>query len=166
VIGMILGPVMSFLRLIPWWAYALVAVLAWGGWQRHRATAVANEFNLAKVEAAAEREKALAETLAETERRLSAQKEVVSNAKQATTKAKASASAASATAALVREQLAAIQADAGASNPAAASRGATGVLAGLLGECTDQYLAVAKSADEAIVAGNACQQSYESLTGK
>ena len=36
--GLILTPVLQVLRAVPIWAYALVALLTWGGWQRHVAT--------------------------------------------------------------------------------------------------------------------------------
>lgn len=62
------GTVGPVLRLVPWWAWALAAFLAWGGWQRHVATkatkAAAQAEQRATVEAmaaAAERRERQAE---------------------------------------------------------------------------------------------------------
>jgi len=62
------GTVGPFVRLVPWWAWALAAFLAWGGWQRHVATkatkAAAQAEQRATVEAlaaAAERRERQAE---------------------------------------------------------------------------------------------------------
>lgn len=66
--AMVAGTVGPLLRLVPWWAWALAAFLAWGGWQRHVATkatkAAAQAEQRATVEAlaaAAERRERQAE---------------------------------------------------------------------------------------------------------
>jgi hypothetical protein len=154
----------GLLRGIPIWAWALAAALAWGGWQKHRATSIAAEFAQARQQAAAEREQALAAAIAETARRLAAQQEATRNADKATLKARSAAASAAVAADGLRSRLAAIKADAGASNPAAAGAGQTDRLADILGECADHYRGVAAVADRAIIAGQACEQSYLSLT--
>ena len=53
--GLILGPILSFLKLIPWWAYAIAACLAWGSYQRYQVKHVAAVYQEAQAEAAKER---------------------------------------------------------------------------------------------------------------
>ena len=159
----ILQPILSVLRAIPWWAYAIAACLAWGGWQRHRATSAAATYQQAQAEAAAEREQALRDSIAETERRLAAQAKATKDADEQAAKAKSSAAAAAGAAERMRQRLAAIKADSGASHPTVASAGTTDRLAEVLGECVDRYRAVAVAADRAVIAGRACEASYQAL---
>jgi hypothetical protein len=161
--GLILSPILGLLKSIPIWVWVVAAALAWGGWQRHSATATAAEFNKAKIEAAAEREKALAESIKETERRLVAQKEITQNADAQLIKAKASASAASAAATDLVRKLATIKAVAESLNTPTFESSQTSLLTDLLGSCVSEYRHVAQVADESIVAGKACEQSYNSL---
>lgn len=157
-------PALAILTRVPVWAWALVACLAWGGFQRHRALASAAELQHQQAEAAAAHSQALQATIAETERRLAAQTEVVHAAQTETAKARASASAAAAAVGQLRKRIAAAQAGASASNPAAADRGQTDHLAGALGACADRYLELAATADGAVIAGRACERAYEALT--
>jgi hypothetical protein len=161
---LILKPIVSVLRAIPWWAYAIAICLAWGAWQRHRANATAAEYQHAQAEAAQQREAALAASIAETARRLAAQQEATRNADAQTLKARGNAAAAGAAADRLRAKLAAVNADAGASHSTAASASATGRLADILATCADRYRDVAASADRAVIAGSACVASYEALT--
>lgn len=161
---MILSPLLGIARAVPIWAWALAAALAWGGWQKHRATAIAAEFAQAQQQAAAEREQALAASIAETSRRLAAQQEATRRADNSLVKARGAAASAAASADGLRARLAAIQADAGASHPAAAGAGQTNRLAELLGACADRHRDLAAAADRAIIAGHACEQSYSALT--
>lgn len=161
-----MGAALAFLRVIPWWLYAGAALLAWGGFQRHRATSAVNTLRVAEAKAAAEHAKGLEAQIAETQRRITKQQEIInaSNSKAA----KASAAAASSNAAVQRlqQRLAAIKAGAGSSDPAAAGGSSTDRLAGALGECAERYAAVAAVADRAIIRGQTCERAYESLTGK
>lgn len=52
-----------------------------------------------------------------------------------------------------------------ADDPAAAGGGAANRLAEVVGECADRYSAVARVADAAILAGQACERSYYALKG-
>jgi hypothetical protein len=161
--GLVLAPVLNVLRLIPIWVWVVVACLAWGGWQRHRATSVAAEYQQAQAKAATERETALALTVQETARRLAAQQEATNEAEKKSIKAVGDAAAARTAAARLRDKLAAVNANAGASGASAAGGGSAGRVADLLARCADRYTDVAGVADRAIIAGLACEQSYKAL---
>ncbi len=162
--GLILSPVLSFLRAIPWWAYAIAACLAWGGYQRHKATSAAKVYQNAQIEAAKATEAALAENIRETARRLAEQQKATQDAELKLSKARADAGAASAAAGRLRDRLVAIRsAEPRASDPAASGTSITDRLAGVLGECADRYRTVAAIADRAIIAGRTCEASYQAL---
>lgn len=163
--GLILSPILSVLRAIPWWFYVLAACLAWGGYQRHRANSAAKTYQRAQIEAAKATEAALAENIRETARRLAAQQKATQNAELKLAKARTDASAAGAAAQRLRDRLGAIRAaESSASNPAVAGAGTTDRLADILGECADRYREVAAAADRAVIAGRTCEAAYSSLT--
>lgn len=118
--GLILSPVLGILRAIPIWAYVIVACLAWGGWQKHRATATQKEFQQAQAEAAAAREVALKESIEETSRRLAAQQKVVKNADVQLTQVRAQAASAADAVSRLRTRLAAVGPSASAPDSALA----------------------------------------------
>lgn len=158
------GRVLAFVKLVPVWVWIVAIALAWGAWQRHTANSVAAEFSKAKETAAAEREQSLQLSIDETNRRLLAQTQVTDEARKQTLLARAQAGAAGAAAERLRNQLAAKPADPTPGNPTSASGSEAAVLAQLLSVCAARYRALAGIADEAIVAGKACESSYQSLT--
>lgn len=161
--GLILSPILAVLRAIPWWAYVIAACIAWGGYQRWRANSAAQEYQQAQAEAAAEREQALQAAINETARRLAAQAQATKEADENLNRARSAAVGATAAADRLRVRLAAIKADAGASNPAAAGASQTDRLADAISECADRYRAVAAIADRSIISGRACEASYNAL---
>jgi hypothetical protein len=160
---LLLKPVLGILRAIPWWAYVIALCLAWGGYQRWRATSTAKAFQQAQAEAAAEREKALTESLETYSIRVEAQRKAIDDAEKQSNKARTDAAAAGAAAGRLRVQLAAIKAGASAPHSAAASASQTAGLADLLAQCADRYRSVAEVADRSIIAGLTCQASYQTL---
>ena len=146
-------------RAVPVWVWFLLAALAWGGWQRHRATAAITE--LAEV-----REAAMRAALVETTRRINAQVEVISEANNAKAKAQASAATATAASGRLRQRADAIASacspSAAAAGPAASSPGA--VLADMLGRLDQAGRELAAIADERGIAGQACERAYRALT--
>lgn len=162
-IALLIPRVLTFARAIPWWAWILAVALAWGGWQRHKAQSVAAEYQRAQASAAVEREAALQASITETARRLAAQQRIASDAKAQTAKARAAAAAAGDAVQQLRDRLAQ-SASASPDNPAPANRGETAALARVLGVCAERYQGLAGIADAAIVAGKACEQSYDALT--
>jgi Protein of unknown function (DUF2514) len=162
---MLLAPLLGALRAIPWWAYALAACLAWGGWQRHRALSAAKVYQQAQVEAAKRTEAALAENIRETARRLAAQQKATQDAEAKTVKARSDAAGAAGAAERLRKQLLAIRAaSAPAGDPSATGPGSADRLAEILGECVERYRTVAAAADRAVIAGRTCEASYTALS--
>ena len=160
---LILKPILGILRAIPWWAYLIAACLAWGGYQRWRATSTAKAFQQAQADAAAEREKALTESLVTYSNRVAAQRKAIDDAEQKSTKARADASAATAAAGKLRQRLVAIQAGASDPNSSATAASQAAGLADILSNCADRYRSVAEVADRSIIAGLACEASYQTL---
>lgn len=159
-----LSPLAGLARAVPIWAWVVLACLAWGGWQRHRAQAAGAELQRAQAHAAAEREQALQASITETGRRLAAQQEIAHAADQAASRARADAAAAADAAGRLRQRIAALQASAAAGHSPAAGASPADRLAGALATCAERYRDVAAAADRAINAGRACERAYESLT--
>jgi len=169
--GLILGPILSFLKLIPWWAYAIAACLAWGSYQRYQVKHVAAVYQEAQAEAAKERQAALEKTIAETSRRLKAQQEVARNADNQAVAARAAAARASDAAARVLQRFVVVEAlaragDTAASGPGKAASAPSVLLTDVFGRCVTRVRQLAEYADSARIAGTACEAQYESLTRK
>jgi len=161
---MIFAPILAFLRAIPWWAYAIAACLAWGGYQRYQAKSAAKVYQQAQIEAAKRTEAALADNIRETARRLAAQQKATQDAEAQTVKARAAAGAAAGAAERLRQRLDAIRAaSAPAGDTSTAGAGTADRLAEVLGQCTDRYRDVAAAADRAVIAGRTCEAAYSSL---
>jgi hypothetical protein len=166
---MILGPIFSFLKLIPWWAYAIAIALSWGAWQRHQVKSVAAEYQQAQEKAATERQVALEATITETSRRLKAQTEVAKNADNQAVAARAAAARASDAAERVRLRFSAVEAGSRGSDSAAASASKAAsapsvLLRDVFGRCVERVRQLAEYADSARIAGQACESAYGSLT--
>jgi hypothetical protein len=141
---------LGLLRVVPVWAWALAAVLAWGGWQRHQAT------SQTKARAAAEQAAAVATATEQAQRQARATEQALNTrARKATDAAHHQARTAAAAAAAARaelERLRAVLPPAAAASAAAADPGATGgadaATAGpIVAQCAAQLVAVATDAD-------------------
>lgn len=158
-----LQPSLALLRRVPIWAWVLLALLAWGGFQRHQAKAVAAKFAAAQQQAAKEREAELARSLAVAAQRLNDQQENIRHANQATEHARADTASSAGAAERLRQRLAAEQARARAADSAAAAASAADRIAEAFGSCVAEYRSVAAIADAAIIAGQLCERDYDSL---
>lgn len=157
------------LRRVPAWAWVVLAVLAWGAWQRHQAKSIERKHTQAVAAAAAERETKLQADAAETARRLDAQKGITDDARKQYKALASDADRARAAEQRLRAQLAALAANPGPSNPATADGSAAAgqtvpVLADMLSRCGRRVRELAEYADAARTAGEACERSYEALT--
>ena len=160
-----MGMILGFARVVPFWAWLVIALVAWGGFQRWRANSAAATYQQAQIEAAKATEAALAENIRETARRLAEQQKVTTDAELKLTKARSDAAGAAGAAERLRRQLVALRAaSAPTGDPSASGAGTAGRLAEVLGECVDQYRTVAAAADRAVVAGRTCEASYNALT--
>ena len=161
--------VLGLFGRLPAWVWVLVALLAWGGWQRHQARAVAVELAGQQAQAAQAREAGLQASIAETERRLQAQHGVAQDAQDQLDKVRADRTAADRVAARLRAKLAAAgqagggSGDSTAAGDCAAAEARAGVLADLLSRADDRAGGLAAAADAARIAGEACERSYDSL---
>jgi hypothetical protein len=156
---------------VPWWVWLAVAFLAWGGWQRHQAKSAAAKYTDAVTAAAAERETKLVEDAQETARRLQVQKGITNAAQQKAQAMAADVARARTSEQRLLEQLAAIQANTGAGDPAAPAGSppagaSTGMLADLLGRCVGRVRRLAEGLDASRTAGETCEASYDALTAK
>ena len=160
----LLSPVLSLAKGVPVLVWVIAAVLVWGGYQRHSANSAKDAALKQQAEIAVQNEKALQESIAETQRRVIAQTKVVQDAKvREKTRLDQSASAVRA-----GDGLRARISPWGQSPPAGSSSAPSGSqtkrLADALVTCADQYRAVAEVADRAVARGLACEQAYGSLS--
>lgn len=157
---------LSLAKLVPPWLWLLAAVIGWGAWQKHRAQVVAEDFHAAIVQAAGERQADLQAKLAESQRRTDAIQEKVHAADLAASAARSDADRAAVSARRLRDRLATIEADARRRDPAASEAGETERLTHVLGSCIERYRLVAAAADAAVIAGQACESSYDALSSR
>lgn len=150
------------------WTHAAAALVAAGlafagGWKVRDWSADRQAAETA-AHIATERETAMHAALVETSRRLTAQQEAAHAAQQRTRQARADADAAASAADSLREHAQQLAARAGACDSAVAGTGPADRLADVLAQSVERYRAVAEAADRAVVAGQACEQSYSALT--
>lgn len=146
-----LAPVLSVLRIVPVWAWALAACLAWGGFQRHRATSAT------KAAAVAEQRAAVEAATSEAERAARAKEQTYAeNARQAADayaanleRSRAAAGAARSELDRLRVAVASAGPASGAASGAAPGSGPDGTaqLRLVVGECAAALSEVAAHAD-------------------
>lgn len=159
----------GLLRVVPVWALALTAALAWGAWQRHSAIQATQALAEVQLQTATLREQAMHAALIETTRRLSAQQEVTHAAQARARQALQDRAAAASAADSLRQRADQLAARAGACDTAAAdggeaARAAGMVLADMLGRVEEAGRSAAAGLDAATTAGIACERSYEALS--
>jgi hypothetical protein len=162
-------PLLALLRIIPVWAWALSAALAWGGWQHHRAAAEGAELLQEQAAASEAREHALLAKIDEDQRRIADQQEVTRDANQAADHARADRAADDRADVQLRQRLAAVRAHAGTCDPAAPAGGESagdpiGVLADVFGRADERAGILAAYADGLKIAVDACNRDYDALT--
>lgn len=147
-----LAPVLSIARAVPVWVWVVVACLAWGGWQRHRATSATKAAAAAEQRAAVESATAQAEALArQTEQQWAANARSAADAYTANlNRARAGADAARSELDRLRTAVAgtASPASGSASSPGAAcSPDGTAAYRAVIGECAGAVQALAAALD-------------------
>lgn len=150
ILSMLWGRIAPVLRLVPWWAWLVGALLAWGAWQRHHALAETRRAAQAEQAAAVHAATALAERQAREQENTYAD-----NARKAADAYRAQLEAAHRSAGAARAGLLGLRdaiasapacpAGAGASTPSRAD-GASAVLT-VLRECAGAVQALAEAAD-------------------
>jgi hypothetical protein len=153
---------------VPLWAWPLAGALAWGTWQHLQAADIRAEFESAKARAAVENFKASERASAETARREAAQRKDLEHANELATAALADADRLRATDGRLRERIAAVVAAAGRGDTAAggvvtSAGDPIGMLADVFGRCRERIRALARHADRARIAGQACEADYDAL---
>lgn len=162
--------VTGLLRAVPAWAWVVIAALAYGSWQHHRATAAGQQLLEQHQAAAQAQAQAASAALSETVRRMEAQHAIAQQARTEAASAAAAAADLRVAADRLRARLAAATASPSASGPAAAARGpptqsAADLCQGLLGRTLDAAGQLAAHADASRAAGIACERAYETLKG-
>lgn len=164
-----MNPVLAVLGRVPLWAWAVAALLAWGGYHRWRAIDARADFEQAKIAAAADQANEAARVAREDARRMKTVQEAADAATLQAQRDRAAADRARDSEQRLRARIAAIQAGARPADPAASGGGpataeAADVLADVLGQCIGRVRSLAEYADAARTAGEACERSYYSLT--
>lgn len=166
------GKLIGLASKVPWWAWAMLILLLWGGCARRELKSVKKEFETAKVTAAAERVASETAAKVETERRERDKQEIVDGAKANAAKVRAAQverDRAGNVAEQLRARLAAVEASRCAGDPAAgggseAAREAADLSAYVRRRIDEATDGVADFAEGAAGAGEACQRQYRSLS--
>ena len=173
---------LALLKRVPWLVWPLLAALLWGGIEHLRAGSLSLELAAEKANAqatiertratyAAEAASAASAALAETDRRLNAQRIATDEAESKAAQARSDALAADSASARLRKRFAALAATCGSARPAdtaaSAVREATpnpgDLLSDVLEKVADAAGRIALAADQSRIAGNACEASYNAL---
>ena len=158
---------LSLLRMIPVWAWVVLAVGAWGGVQHYRAKSAAAELASVERKTAEAREQAMHGALVETTRRLTAQQGVANASDEKARKARAAAGAADAAAIRLRLYIDELSATCDSTTtsvgPAASSPGA--MFADVFRRVEAAGRELAAEADRRGIAGSECSGRYDALKG-
>lgn len=163
---------LGLLRRVPLVAWVVLALLAWGGVQRHLAEKRAQQLQERERAEAQARADTIRDALVEQTRRAATIEGIAHDARSRAARAAADRDAARAAADDALRRLradAALRASGGAADPAAAAgsapAGATDLVpADVLGRCAARVLDLAELADAAGRAGSTCERSYDALT--
>lgn len=159
----------ALFSIVPIWAWAIAAAVGWGAWQKHQAAEAADSLRLKEAAAATQREQGLRDSFNQTERRLNAQNKVVQNATIKIARANAAAASAAGAGERLRARLAVVNASQCAPGAAAAVSGQAASSPADLREYVQRRLddaadQLARHADDARAAGQACEQAYDALS--
>lgn len=165
--GLIRG-VLGMASGIPVWAWALAAVLAWGGWHRHQERQVRADFEAAKAAAEVARAASAAEAKAETAHREAEKKGAIDEARKSAARARAALLEQQSAAGELRDRLAALEARACGGDPGSGGggHGATEArdLSAYLRRRLDEAAAgTIEFADGAARARDVCERQYRAL---
>ncbi len=146
-----MAPLFAIARAVPLWAWALVALLSWGGWQKHRATTATRAAAQAEQAAAVQAEAARAERAAREQEQTFADNVRSASDAYADNLRRARAAAADTRSELERlRDATAAAAPSCAAGPGAAASAGTDAAAGLrdvLGQCAGALSTLAEAAD-------------------
>lgn len=161
---------LGLLRGVPVLVWVVVAAVAWGAFQKHRASASERRAASQQLQQAQARADALQAGLVEQARILTEQQEAANAADKKTRRAAADAAGADIAGRGLRAYAAGLAASAAACGAAAApigppGPGAAAVLADMLGSLEERGRALAAEADRRGIAGSECERRYDALTG-
>lgn len=153
---------------VRWWVWALIAVLIWGGVNRHAARTERAKFQQAEVAAAAERAASAAEAKAATARREAEKKGAIDEARKSAARARAALLEQQSAAGELRDRLAVLEARACGGDPGAGGGGDGATAARDLSAYLRRRLDEAEAgtiefADGAARARNVCERQYRAL---
>lgn len=153
---------------IPVWAWALAAVLAWGGWHRHQERQVRADFEAAKAAAEVARAASAAEAKAETAHREAEKKGAIDEARKSAARARAALLEQQSAAGELRDRLAALEARACGGDPGSGGGGpgateARDLSAYLRRRLDEAAAGTIEFADGAARARDVCERQYRAL---